>query len=162
MKNNKMIVIVTILVAILIIGVIVLCVYNGKNKEKTGDNNKESTQNVELGEFEQINDDGIKVNVSSKLNEEKTFNGLKISNIKLSENNGETVLLADVENVSGNKTEDFTTIDVRFIDKEGNELGTLTGLIKPLEVNEKTELNASITTDLANSYDFEILEHVDE
>ncbi|MBR2857645.1 hypothetical protein IKE96_00230 [bacterium] len=162
MKNNKMIVIVTILVAILIIGVIVLCVYKGKNKEKTGDNNKESTQNVELGEFEQINDDGIKVNVSSKLNEEKTFNGLKISNIKLSENNGETVLLADVENVSGNKTEDFTTIDVRFIDKEGNELGTLTGLIKPLEVNEKTELNASITTDLANSYDFEILEHVDE
>ncbi len=162
MKNNKMIVIVTILVAILIIGVIVLCVYKGKNKEKIGNNNKESTKNVELGEFEQINDDGIKVNVSSKLNEEKTFNGLKISNIKLSENNGETVLLADVENVSGNKTEDFTTIDVRFIDKEGNELGTLTGLIKPLEANEKTELNASITTDLANSYDFEILEHVDE
>ncbi len=90
------------------------------------------------------------------------YNGLKISNIKLSENNGETVLLADVENVSGSSIEDFTTIDVRFIDKEGNELGILTGLIKPLEVNEKTELNASITTDLANAYDFEILEHIDE
>ena len=161
MKNNNKMVIIGI-IAILIVGVILLCVFIGKNKKNANGNNKEVSENVQLGEFEQIDANGIKVNVSSKLNEEKMYNGLKISNIKLSENNGETVLLADVENVSGSSIEDFTTIDVRFIDKEGNELGILTGLIKPLEVNEKTELNASITTDLANAYDFEILEHIDE
>lgn len=158
--NSKRIVIFIIVFGVII--VILGTIFRLKNGYKNGNISNNEITNETLGEFEQIDNKGKKTNTSIKLSENKEFKGLKISNITLTEENGETMLIGEVENISEENMKEFMTIDVKFVDKDGNELGTLTGIIKPLQAGEKTELNSSITTDLANAYDFEISEHSEE
>ena len=153
--DKKKVLIVIGAIIIIIMGVIVYTVIKRGQYKDTG-------ENANLGLYEKIDKDGNKINTSSKLKSEKEYKGLTISNINLQEKNGATVLLADVVNTSSSAINDFTTIDIKFVDINGNELGVLTGLIKPLEVKEKTQLNASTTSSLTNAYDFEIIEHIEQ
>lgn len=109
--------------------------------------------------YYQTLEDGTKLNNSTELNKEREYKGLKISNIQLTEKNGMTVLLANVENVSGKDINDFTDIDITFYDKDKNKIETIEGLIIPLKAGRKTQLNASVTFDYSNAYTFEITEH---
>ena len=70
-----------------------------------------------------------------------------------------SVLLASVENVSGNDIGDFTDIDITFYDSNNNKIGSTEGLIIPLKAGATTQLNASVTFNYANAYRFEITEH---
>ena len=164
MDNKKkyiLIVMIVIIIAVFI-GAVAYKYIKNRNIGNKGFYGRGQDTNAQLGEYEKIDKSGNKINTSSKLKSEKEYNGLKVSNINLQSNNGATVLLADVENTSSNSIEDFTTIDIRFVDKNGEELGVLTGLIKPLKANEKTQLNSSTTSNLTNAYDFEITEHEEE
>jgi hypothetical protein len=146
-KNEKrMILILLIILAIVIIAVVV-----GKNK-----GNKENTEKNQVKEeFVQVQEDGTKVNISSKLAETKTVGAYKIGNIQLTTKDNQSILLADVENVSSSATE-MKMIEITLLDKEGNTLETVPGVVKQLQPGETAQLNAGITDDYANSYDFKV------
>lgn len=146
-KNEKrMILILLIILAIVIIAVVV-----GKNK-----GNKENTEKNQVKEeFVQVQEDGTKVNISSKLAETKKVGAYKIGNIQLTTKDNQSILLADVENVSSSATE-MKMIEITLLDKEGNTLETVPGVVKQLQPGETAQLNAGITDDYANSYDFKV------
>ena len=149
-KEKRMI---AILLLILIIAVIIFAV----SKNKKG-NNKENTaeENKVVEEFVQVLEDGTKLNTSAKFNESRNVSGFKFENIQFTEQNGQSVLLADVTNNTGKAT-DYTLVDVILYDKTGNEIIKLGGIISPLQPGEKTQFNMSSTLDYANAYDFKII-----
>ena len=117
---------------------------------------EEIVENEVVEEFVQVLDDGTKLNTSSKLQEEKTINGLKIGNIQLTEKNGQLVLLADVTNPTEKDSEIFL-IDIILYDKTGKEIATVPGIVSPIKAGGKTQLNAGITEKYANAYDFKVV-----
>lgn len=148
-KNEKKMII--ILLIVLVIAIIIFVVNKNKNKNE---NIQEENNTVE--EFVQVLEDGTKLNTSTKLNEAKEINGLKFENVQLTEQNGQSVLLADVTNNSG-KTTDLTLVDVILLDKNGNEIVKVAGIISPLQPGAQTQFNTSMTLDYANAYDFKIV-----
>ena len=146
-KSEKKMILILVIVSILIIGVIWLV---------TRPKKEEIVENEVVEEFVQVLDDGTKLNTSSKLQEEKTINGLKIGNIQLTEKNGQLVLLADVTNPTEKDSEIFL-IDIILYDKTGKEIATVPGIVSPIKAGGKTQLNAGITEKYANAYDFKVV-----
>ena len=146
-KEKRMIL---ILLVVLVIAVVIFVI----SKNKTG--NKENTEeNNVVEEFVQVLEDGTRLNTSTKLNEMKKFEGLEFGNIQLTNSNGQSVLLADVKNTTQAET-GLMLVNVTLIDKNGNELGTVGGIISPLKPGESKQFNTSMTIDYANAYDFKI------
>lgn len=146
-KNEKRM----ILILLIILAIVIIVVVVGKNK-----GNKENTEKNQVKEeFVQVQEDGTKVNISSKLAETKTVGAYKIGNIQLTTKDNQSILLADVENVSSSATE-MKMIEITLLDKEGNTLETVPGVVKQLQPGETAQLNAGITDDYANSYDFKV------
>lgn len=155
-KNKK--ILLGILLAIIIIAIIVMCIVSGpKTKdEKDNENTINETENISKEEFVQILEDGTKLNISSKLNETKTVNGIEISNIQFTYKDGLTVLIADVTNNSGKDLKDVTEANITLLDENDGEIITVEALISPTKVGETTQLNTSMTLDYVNAYDFKV------
>ena len=155
MKKNEKILIIVLLV-ILVIAIVVFTILRNNdiidNPEET--QTEEATEEP-VEEFVQVLEDGTKLNTSSKLSEMKELDGLQFGNIQLTEQNGQSVLLADVKNTTSEAT-DIILVDVTLLDKDGNELVTVGGIIGPLQPGETTQFNTSVTLDYANAYDFTI------
>ena len=153
-KEKRMIL---ILLVILIIAIVIFVVSKNLNKEsKTKENGSMIQQeNTEPEEFVQVLEDGTKLNTSTELNKEKQVGNYKFENMQLTTQDNQTVLLADVTNTGSNKT-DIQLVDVTLLDKDGNEIITVGGIISQLEPGEKTQFNTSMTLDYANTYDFKI------
>lgn len=157
---------------VVIIGVAIIGIVINKNKTKNANQGvagqgadgsvSAEAENEVVEEFVSKKDDSTKVNTSSDLKVDKTYNGIKITNIQLTAKDNETTLLADAENVSGKDIADFTDIDLVFYDKEGKEIGTIPGIISPLKAGEKSQLNASINADFANAFDFKVTAHKEQ
>ena len=146
-KEKRMIL---ILLVVLVIAVVIFVV----SKNKKG--NKENTEeNKVVEEFVQVLEDGTRLNTSTKLNEMKKFEGLEFGNIQLTNSNGQSVLLADVKNTTQAET-GLMLVDVTLYDKNGNELGTVGGIISPLKPGESKQFNTSMTIDYANADDFKV------
>ena len=148
-KQEKMGLLILIVVAIAIILTLVII----SNRKEI---HNEVEENKVVEEFVQVLKDGTKLNTSSKLSETKIIDGLKIGNIQLTMQNGQSVLLADAENNTG-KDIDIMLLDIILLDKNGNELTTITGIIGNLKAGEKQQLNSSVTSDYANAYDFRVV-----
>ena len=165
MKNEKgknlflKIVLIAIIVGIIVF-IIMNIVKSKKSKEGVGQNYQSESQQVEENvvkeEFVQQTDDGMKVNVGSKITEDKEVNGLKFTNVQLTEKDNQSTLLADVENATGKELKDYTNLDITFLTKDGQEIVTIKGILTPLKSGEKTQLNAGLTQDVANAYDIRI------
>ena len=149
-KEKRMI---AVLLVVLVIAIIIFVAT--KNKKADNGTNTE-TENKPVEEFVQVLEDGTKLNTSTKFNQSKDVNGFKFENIQFTEQNGQSVLLANVTNNTGKAT-DYTLVDVILLDKNGQEIVTLGGIISPLQPGEKTQFNMSTTLDYANSYDFKIV-----
>lgn len=146
-----------LLVAVLVIA-IALIIGLAKSKNVKKGEQKENTTNVEQvqnQEYVEVLEDGTKVNTSDKLKEDKEFNGLKISNISIEENGNETVLKANVTNISSKSQGDYG-IYLVIKDNEGNEIKKIAGYINYIEPNEETKLKIKTSYDFANAYDFEV------
>ena len=146
-KEKRMIL---ILLVVLVIAVVIFVV--SKNKKGNEENTEE---NKVVEEFVQVLEDGTRLNTSTKLNEMKKFEGLEFGNIQLTNSNGQSVLLADVKNTTQAET-GLMLVNVTLIDKNGNELGTVGGIISPLKPGESKQFNTSMTIDYANAYDFKV------
>ncbi len=153
-KEKRMIL---ILLVILIIAIVIFVVSKNLNKESKTKENGSTTQqeNTEPEEFVQVLEDGTKLNTSTELKKEKQVGNYKFENMQLTTQDNQTVLLADVTNTGSNKT-DIQLVDVTLLDKDGNEIITVGGIISQLEPGEKTQFNTSMTLDYANTYDFKI------
>lgn len=148
-KNEKMLI--AILCVITIIVVVVAIVIKNKNANKQEENN--STQPKE--EFVDILDDGTRKNTSNKLHETKTFDGMEITDLQVTEKDNVTLLLGTVKNTS-TTTKGGYPVNIKIVDKEGNEIITIAAFLGTLEPGESTQLNTSATFDYANAYDFSI------
>ena len=149
MKKNEKVLIGCLLVVLVIVLIVV-------NVRKNNNNEQEEVEEEPVEEYVEVLEDGTKLNTSEALNSDKMVDGLKFENIQLTEKNGQTVLLADVTNTTEKATE-LTLVDVIILDKEGNEVKTVGGIIAPLEPGASTQFNTGITLDYANSYDFKIV-----
>ena len=153
-KEKRMIL---ILLIILIIAIVIFVVSKNTNKKINTNENTSTTQleNTEPEEFVQVQEDGTKLNTSTELNKEKQVGNYKFENMQLTTQDNQTVLLADVTNTGSSKT-DIQLVDVTLLDKDGNEIITVGGIISQLDPGEKTQFNTSMTLDYANTYDFKI------
>lgn len=160
MRKNKNIIKFLILIAIIVI--IVVIVINNRNgnshKNDFASNTNTTENNINYKEL----DDGTRVNISPKLNEEKIYNGLKFSNISLFSKDGITNIIADVTNTQSVDLPDYTNVDITFYDENGEKLESVMGIIMPLKASETTQLKASLMFDYSNAYDLKITEHSEE
>ena len=124
-------------------------------KKKIHKNNKQCGTEQTQEEYTEKLEDGTKLNTSNELNKTKKFAEYEFSNIQCTNKNGQTVLIANVKNTSGTAKKS-QLVNVIFIDKNGQELLTVGGIISPLEAGETKQFNVSITLDYANAYDFKI------
>lgn len=153
-KEKKMIV---ILLIILIIAIAVFVINNNKNKKngKNAENENTAYENEDPEEFVQVLEDGSKINTSEELNKTKQIGTYKFENIQLAEQNNQTVLLANVTN-TGNKATEMQLVDITLLNKNGEEIITIGGIIEALEPGANTQFNSSMTLDYTNVYDFKI------
>ena len=148
-EKRGLLILIIVAIAIIVTLVIILNVSGKKS-------NNEAEENKVVEEFVQVLEDGTKLNTSTKLSETKIVDGLKIGNIQLTMQNGQSVLLADAENDTG-KDIDIMLLDIILLDKNGNELTTIAGIVGDLKAGEKQQLNSSVTSDYANAYDFRVV-----
>ena len=166
MKKEKNLFLKIVLIAI-IVGIIVFIIMNivksknskegvGQNNQKQNSESQQVEENAVKEEFVQQTDDGTKVNVGSKITDDKDVNGLKFTNVQLTEKNNQSTLLADVENATGKDLTDYTNLDITFLTKDGQEIITVKGILPPLKSGDKTQFNTGLTQDVANAYDIKI------
>ena len=153
-KEKRMI---AILLIILIIAIAVFVINNNKNKKngKNAENENTAYENEDPEEFVQVLEDGSKINTSEELNNTKQIGTYKFENIQLAEQNNQTVLLANVTN-TGNKATEMQLVDITLLNKNGEEIITIGGIIEALEPGANTQFNSSMTLDYTNVYDFKI------
>lgn len=152
MKPEEKKLILILVIITIIVGVIAFFAMRGKNNQNNGTQTRQ--ENV-AEEYVQNLEDGSKLNVSEELRKTKTIDGLEITNIQLKEIKGITTLLADVENKTGSTVES-KKVKVTILDKSGNAITELLGIVDKLESGKKTQLNIAVTADVANAYNFEI------
>ena len=136
------------IVAIILI-IVMLVVKANKVDNNTG------TQNKLTEEFVTINENGEKENTSAQLKKTKTVAGLELTNIRLKEVGGITRLLADAKNTTSTTITELDII-VTAIDKNANTLAEFEASVYSLAPGATTTLNAGITADIANAYDFTV------
>lgn len=152
MKNKeKKVIFISIIVILLLIIVFII-----KANKKSDEVENIIEENKDTEECVQVQTDGTKIYISEKLSEQKMIDGIKFENIQLTNNNYQTVLLADITNTT-NETTKLTFVTVVVLDKSGNEIGKINGAIAPLKPGEKMQFNAGTTLEYSNAYDFKII-----
>lgn len=149
-KNEKRMIL--ILLVVLIIAIIAFV--SSKNSKK-GNKVENTTEENNTEKYVQVLEDGTKLNTSEKLSKTKQVGTYKFENMQLTEQGSQTVLLADVTN-TGNTATNIQLVNVTLLDENGKEITTIGGIISPLQPGAKTQFNASMTLDYANTYDFKI------
>ena len=156
-----------LVIAIIVILVLAIIWIVTRNK---GDNNgtqTDSSQTQTASQKEEKNEDysgpltetkdGVISNISPKLSKERKLDDYKISNISLTkESNGITRFSADVTNKT-DKNLGSTKIEVVLLDKKGNELGRIPGVIIATKPGETIEVRTEINQDFVSAYDFKIV-----
>lgn len=149
-KNEKKTLLITIIIGVIIIGGLILWTNSRKAKPTSGNETNTNTE-----EFVEVLEDGSKLNKSEKFSKTKKLDGLEIRDIQFREIGGITTLLATVENKSG-KAVEKRWIKVDVLDKSGNTITTVRGIINAMNAGETTQLNMGVTADVANAYDFKV------
>ena len=137
---NKKKVIIALVILLVIIIAVVLLVSNSSKK---------------VGLYYILDEDGTKKNNSESLHQTKSFEGLEFSEIELTEENNVTVVRAVVKNTSDTPTKS-EVINLRFVNNDKTELGTISWLAPDLYPGDSTQLATSSESQVVNAYDFTI------
>ncbi len=157
MKSNEK----KVILVLLLILIVVIVVKVRSGGKEAGEGNLTKAGKLAKGnqveeEFVQNLKDGTKLNKSETLSQTKTLGALEFNNIQLTNQNGQTLLLANVKN-TGEAATTVQLIDVIILDKKGEQIGKISGIISPLEPEETVQFNTSTLEDYANAYDFQIV-----
>ena len=155
MNNNEKRWIVLLVVVLLIAVILIVVLVNGNKKGEEVGEVGQSTETVKEEKYTTKLNDGTKVNTSEEFNSTKMYGELEISNIHYTEQNGKTVLLADVTN-KGNTTHGNEIVKITILGENGEEITTTKPVIGKMEPGETVKINATITADVSNAKDFKI------
>ena len=148
----------TVIGFLILIMIVVLCI-KSSNKNKL-EQQKASENNTQLEDyvtsFEKIGSD-VKVNNNEDLAKTKTYNNVEMSNIKITSQNGNSVLVADVKNIGEIKHEK-EIITLSIIGSDDTEIATLDTILTDLEPGETKQLTVLATADIVNAKNFIIKE----
>ena len=152
-KEEKRMILILIIVGIIIITTLFLITQRNTTEEEK---KEEVEQNItEEEQLVQELEDGTQLNISTQLNKEKEFQGLRIKNIQLTNKENKTELIADIENVTNQDTKAML-VDVILYDEQGNEITTLGGRISPIKAGKTMQFSISAMINYANAYDFKL------
>ncbi len=140
MKQKRSTMVIFAIIVLVIVVVVAIAVSSGNNEE------------VAEGQTNEIEG-----NANEKAVAEKTYNGLDITNVVLTNSETVTSILADVTNNTSSATAK-QEVDINILDEEGNVITTFGGVIEALEVGETTTLSAGKLASYSNAYDVEIVE----
>lgn len=155
-KKEKRMILILVIVSILIVGVIWLVTRPKTNKTNTtGSVAQGGTSSAAQGEFTKVDNEGTIVNTSEKINKDREELGFSITNVKLEEKNGETIISARITNKTDSNQESFFG-NIILLDKQGNEIGRIPTMVSETQKGESIDIEASITESYANAYDFKL------
>ena len=155
-KGIKLIDIIIFIIVIIVIIVAVVTIRKNKKENSNEITNQVSQTKANGDDNIQTLDNGTKLNISSKFNEDKKFGQLEFKNIQLTYKDGITNMLCDVYNTSNSKSE-FQEVEIVLLGEDGNNIYTINGVINEIEAGGSTQFNTSITADFSNAYDFKII-----
>ena len=149
-----------IAIGVVLVIAIIIGVINGSRNKQSEPAPQEQTAKVADTTRPSIEGDkyvaesnGVKVNTSSKLTQDKTFGIYTFSNIRINTDSEGSVILANVSANSSTKTEG-KTITIKIVDEQGKTVATLGGYIGQIKPGETNSFRAETTTDITNAYDF--------
>ena len=114
--------------------------------------NSEESKKEEDEENYTIIEDGIIINTSPKIKEIKLYNGIQISNIKITYKGNTSILTADATNITNEKIQGFLA-RIILVDKMQKEITTISTYINFLEPNQTKNLYTSASYNFVNAYD---------
>ena len=137
---------------LIIVGILMITVLANLRSKRNSEGNK-SAGVKNRGEFVEVLEDGTLRNISEKLAEVKTVDYYEIANTKLTVQDGQTLIMADVKNIGTEKV-DVKSIKITLLDKEGKEIKTVDGIIGNIEPGQTVPLSIAHKDDFANAYDY--------
>ena len=141
-----------VLVGIIVVLIIVLAiVFSGRGNNETVQGEREENEEIYVTELE----DGTKLNTSEDFNNEKRYGNLVISNMQYTEQNGMTVMLADVTN-EGSTVHEPEIVTITIYGENNEVITELHPAIGKIEPGETIKINATSTADVANARDYKI------
>ena len=156
-KSKKIRIVISVII-IIIVFIICFKILSKKDIDNTENNEKEFVlYDSSIADYVKKSEDGTKINISPKINQDTKLNELDIKNIQLTCKNGITTLLADVSN-NTNKDSEMKNINIKFLDENNKEIRTVSGYIPALKIGETTKLNVSMSSNLITAYDIEFSE----
>ncbi len=167
-KMEKRMIVFLVIVAIIVIATIAIVIMNNNKNNKTNNVEKENTleadvnpdalpeDNPSIGGTENVKEEnGLKVNTSSKLKEDKTFGIYKLTGITMAKGETGTTITANLTADVTEKTPGKDAV-IKFYDKTGKLLSQMGTYIPQVKPNETTTFSTETTADVANAYDFTI------
>lgn len=143
MKPNEKKIIFILVIITIIVGIISLFVKNSKKEEKQ--------ETIDTG-YTQTQEDGTKINTSEKLTQEKQLGTLKVSNISITELEGETTIRASIENTSMSTVKEFP-ITIKLLNEMGETLQEVGAYVGRMKAGESRQIHASVTMESSTIYD---------
>lgn len=158
-KKAKVIMTLLLILIIIVIGIVVIVNIN-KPKEKNkglgiSNNVGKINQNETKEEYVSVGENGIKVNISDKIKEEKEIDGLIVTDMEITEVDNITTIIANIKNSTNEEKGDYA-INIKLLDKSGNETATVPAYIGKIKPGQTMPISASSTSNLANAYNCEI------
>lgn len=160
--NKKKIIILISVILVIIAVVIAIKICFKKQGEKVVDNNYEGTvsefeSEIDITDTEnsEIREDGMKINTSSKISEEREFNDTVIKNITIESTGDMAIFNAQVENNLGKDIEGYI-IYISFLKKDGTVIDEVETFFPDIPDGETGIITATTPKDIATAYDIKI------
>lgn len=146
-KNSLMICLVLLITVVLCIGFTVI---SKNQKDVEQEENEENSQLVQETDYE-------KINLSDNINKDREVRGILLSEIKLAyeKESDMTIFRANLENITDDDSK-IIFIDIVLLDKEQNEIVTISGIINSIQSREFDILSAGVNGDYSEAYDLKI------
>ena len=149
-NQKRWMILVGVIVVLIIVLAIVFSTRGGSNNEVV-QGESERNEEIYVTELE----DGTKLNTSEDFNNEKRYGNLVIRNMQYTEQNGMTVMLADVTN-EGSTVREPEIVTITIYGENNEVITELHPAIGRIESGETIKINASSTADVANAKDYSI------
>ena len=148
--KNKKIAFIVLFLIILIIIIITVIKINKKNNISENNNTNSSEK------FVTISESGTKTNISSKIQETKTVEGLEFSNLKIIMKNNQTFVTGKVSNSTNNSINGFY-FKLTALNENGETIAETEGLLDSvISAGSSIDLETVTSKDFANCYDIQI------
>ena len=149
-NQKRWMILVGVIVVLIIVLAIVFSTRGGSNNEVV-QGESERNEETYVTELE----DGTKLNTSEDFNNEKRYGNLVIRNMQYTQQNGMTVMLADVAN-EGSTVHEPEIVTITIYGENNKVITELHPAIGRIEPGETIKINASSTADVANAKDYAI------